>query len=475
MTGSSRYGHMYAPLRIPNFRMFITGQTISTIGTLVQMTAQSWVVYQLTHSPAALGWVTMLGSLPMLLLGPFAGSIADRVPRRTLLIGTQAILGSLAATLAILVQTDVIQIWHIYVLAIITGIVTAIDMPALQAFAADLTGTAMIRQAVTLNSMAFQLARIVGPSLAGLLIGYFGTATAFWVNALSFVAVIVALARVRFTDNAATQLTARPGASTHGAAGSKGGPLEAISYVRSQPMMIDLYLFSMLFVFFVFSTMTVMPAFVAEVLQGDARVLGLLGGISGAGSMTVTLLILPVVHNVRRTGILVSGALIWFGTMLMIMTSIANPSVSEVIRRVGDYLGISEPIVVTAAIFGYLQGMAGPLVMTTSMGLLQQMSPQAMRARLLGLSSMITFGLQPFSGLLVGYSGEHLGPANALWINGFLLVSCTACLLVFRSSVRSEAPRPASPPSSPPLVTSGAAEKHEVPATASVVAGASAS
>ena len=240
MTGSSQYGHMYAPLRIPNFRMFITGQTVSTIGTLVQMTAQSWVVYQLTHSPAALGWVTMLGSLPMLLLGPFAGSIADRVPRRTLLIGTQAILGSLAAILAILVQTDVIQIWHIYVLAVITGIVTAIDMPALQAFAADLTGTAMIRQAVTLNSMAFQLARIVGPSLAGLLIGYFGTATAFWVNALSFVAVIVALARVRFTDNAATQLTARPGASTHGAAGSKGGPLEAISYVRSQPMMIDL-------------------------------------------------------------------------------------------------------------------------------------------------------------------------------------------------------------------------------------------
>ena len=433
------------------------------------MTAQSWVVYQLTLSPAALGWVTMLGSLPMLLLGPFAGSIADRVPRRTLLIGTQGVLGLLPATLAILVQTDVIQIWHIYVLAVITGIVTAVDMPALQAFSADLTGTAMIRQAVTLNSMAFQLARIIGPSLAGLLIGYFGTATAFWVNALSFVAVIVALARVRFTDNAVSHSMVRPNSSTPEAGLSKGGPLEAMAYVRSQPMMIDLFLFSMLFVFFVFSTMTVMPAFVAEVLHGDARVLGLLGGISGAGSLTVTLLILPLVQSVRRIGILVSGALIWFGTMLMIMTSIANPNVSNMIERVGHVLGISEPVVVTAAIFGYLQGMAGPLVLTTSMGLLQQMSPQAMRARLLGLSSMITFGLQPFSGLLVGYSGEHLGPANALWINGFLLVSCATCLLVFRSSVRSEAPKPVSPPATVPtskVVTNGEAS------TASVVVSA---
>lgn len=436
------------------------------------MTAQSWVVYQLTHSPAALGWVTMLGSLPMLLLGPFAGSIADRIPRRTLLIGTQGILGLLAATLAILVQTDLIEIWHIYVLAVITGIVTAVDMPALQAFAADLTGTAMIRQAVTLNSMAFQLARIIGPSLAGLLIGYFGTATAFWVNALSFVAVIVSLARVRFTDTAVSKSVGRPDPSTPGSGLSKGGPLEAIAYVRSQPMMIDLYLFSMLFVFFVFSTMTVMPAFVAEVLQGDARVLGLLGGISGAGSLTVTLLILPVVHNVRRTGILVSGALIWFGTMLMLMTSVANPDVADLIGRVGHSLGISEPVVVIAAIFGYLQGMAGPLVLTTSMGLLQQMSPQSMRARLLGLSSMITFGLQPFSGLLVGYSGEHLGPANALWINGFLLVSCTTCLLVFRRSVRSEAPTPASPPSTVPVVPTSSVVRNAEASTASVVVSA---
>ena len=438
------------------------------------MTAQSWVVYELTHSPAALGWVTMLGSLPLLLLGPFAGSIADRIPRRTLLIATQGILGVLAATLAILVQTELIQIWHIYVLAVITGIVTAVDMPALQAFAADLTGTAMIRQAVTLNSMAFQLARIIGPSLAGLLIGYFGTATAFWVNALSFVAVIVALARVRFTDDAIAQSTGRPQSSGPGAGSTKGGPLEAVAYVRSQPMMIDLFLFSMLFVFFVFSTMTVMPAFVAEVLHGDARVLGLLGGISGAGSLTVTILILPLVHNVRRTGILVSSALIWFGTMLMIMTSVANPVVSDMIGRVGNGLGIPEPVMVTAAIFGYLQGMAAPLVLTTSMGLLQQMSPDAMRGRLLGLSSMVTFGLQPFSGLLVGYSGEHLGPANALWINGFLLVSCAACLLVFRSSIRSEAPRPAVPPATLPVVPTARVVKQDEPATASVFVGASA-
>jgi MFS family permease len=452
MVSQSRYGQMYAPLRIPNYRMFITGQTISTIGSLIQMTAQSWVVFELTRSPAALGWVALLGSLPLLILGPFAGTLADRVNRRLLLIGTQSLLAVLAALFAVLVQTGLLEVWHIFAIAFLTGIVVALDMPALQAFAADLTGPTLIRQAVTLNSMAFQTARTVGPSIAGLLLGLFGNATAFWVNAASFIAVIIALWRVRFS---AGEGQSRPSAAAGGPAGvggSNGGPREAIQYVFNHPAMLDLYLFMMLFTFLVFSTMTVYPAFVADTLNGDATVFGFFSGASGAGSLVSTLVVLPMVHAVRRTGLLVAGALTWFGVMLTIMT-LAATTYAPTINTFGRWLGLTNPLPYAVAIFGFLQSMAGPIAMTTSMGLLQQMSPANMRARLLGLMSSISFGMQPFAGLLVGYSGEHLGAAAALRINGILLVLAAGSMVTLRSSVRAPSPatvgtmagRPATP------------------------------
>ena len=478
MASQSRYGQMYAPLRIPNYRMFITGQTISTIGSLIQMTAQSWVVFELTRSPAALGWVGLLGSLPLLFLGPFAGSLADRVNRRLLLIGTQALLASLAALFAILVQTGWIEVWHIFAIAFATGIVVALDMPALQAFATDLTGPTLIRQAVTLNSMAFQSARTIGPSVAGLLIGLYGNATAFWVNAASFVAVIFALWRVRFTVNDEQAHRAPGAASPYGTAGaSQGGPREAIRYVLEQPSMLDLYLFMMLFTFLVFSTMTVFPAFVADTLKGDATVYGFFSGASGAGSLVSTLVVLPMVHAVRRTGLLVAGALTWFGVMLTAMT-LAATTFAPAITSIGHSLGVANPLPYAVAAFGFLQSMAGPVAMTTSMGLLQQMSPANMRARLLGLMSSISFGMQPFAGLMVGYAGEHLGAAAALRINGVLLILAAGAMVSLRSSVRAPSPaisgasvsgRPAAPASDPSRsvqVSSGARLEEATPSAA---------
>ncbi len=475
MAAQSRYGLMFAPLRTPNYRMFITGQTISTIGSLIQMTAQSWVVFELTRSPAALGWVGLLGSLPLLFLGPFAGTLADRVNRRVLLIGTQALLALLAALFAVLVQTGLIEIWHIYAIAVATGVVVALDMPALQAFAADLTGPTMIRQAVTLNSMAFQTARTIGPSLGGLLLGTFGNATAFWVNSASFAAVIFALWRVRFTTaEGQGRPNTHPGMSA-GVGAPRGGPVEALRYVFANPAMLDLYLFMMLFTFLVFSTMTVYPAFVADTLKGDATVFGFFSGASGAGSLASTLVVLPVVHSVRRTGLLVSGALTWFGAMLTAMT-LASTVFAPAITSFGRSLGLASPLPYAVAAFGFLQSMAGPVAMTTSMGLLQQMSPAHMRARLLGLMSSISFGMQPFGGLLVGYAGEHLGAAAALQINGVLLMVAAAAMVVLRSSVR--APSPAVSLESQtlrPAVTEEQSRPDQLPATRAQLDGAATS
>ncbi len=450
MAGPSRYAQMYAPLRVPNYRMFIAGQSISTIGTLVQMTAQSWVVFELTHSSAALGWVGLIGSLPMIVLGPFAGALADRVNRRLLLIGTQATLAVLAAVFAVLVQTGSLVVEHVYVLAFASGIVVALDLPALQAFAADLAGPSLIRQAVTLNAMAFQMARMIGPSVAGLAIGSYGNATAFWMNAMSFVAVILAIWRIRFTEGAVQAGLRDARATTDGtpARARFGGPLEAVRHVFDHPPMLDLYLFSMLFTFLVFSTLTVYPAFVADTLHGDATMLGFLMGASGAGSLTCTLLFLPILHSVRRTGLLIAGALGWFGVMLVTMT-VAAPPLAAFVVGWGIPVDVADALPVVVACFGFLQGMAGPVVMTTSMGLLQQMAPPAMRARLIGLVTSISFGMQPFAGLLVGYAGELLGAGIALRINGILLMISAGAMVAFRASVRAPSPVPATVPSGP--------------------------
>lgn len=435
MSSAGRFGHMYAPLRVPNYRMFLAGQTVSTMGSLIQMTAQSWVVYELTHSSAQLGTVAMLGSLPLLFLSPYAGSLADRIDRRKLLYGTQLALAALAAILAILVQTGAIQMWHLFVLAVLTGTVTALDGPALQAFAADLTGPTLIRQAVSLNMMGFQVSRMLGPSVAGLLIGYYGSATAFWVNAASFLAVVLALLRVRFSDDGARH--ARQTASRHGR-----GVMDAARYIFRNPVLVDFYLYPLLYMIGAASTMTLYPIFVGDTLMGDAKVLGTLLGTWGAGNLATSFLILPLVQNVRRTGIMNAVLLAWFGLMLIGLRIVAYPSVEAVITAFGDRFGIPGPVIAVASVLTFLSGATGPIVLSMSSGLLQMMAPAEMRARLAALSATFSFGLQPFVSLGVGLAGEAFGAPTALMLNGIFVVAIVAILLVVRPSMRAEVARP---------------------------------
>lgn len=187
----------FSPLKLFNFRLYMSGQAVSLIGTWLQITAQSWVVWELTHSEAALGMVSMLGALPILLLGLWVGVLADRVNRRLLLIITQAGMMLLAFALALLVQFKLVQLWHVYVLSTLLGIFSAIDFPTQQAFLGDLAGMSEVRKAVNLNAMFLQASRMVGPALAGWVIGNWGAATAFWVNGASFLAVIGSLITVQ--------------------------------------------------------------------------------------------------------------------------------------------------------------------------------------------------------------------------------------------------------------------------------------
>lgn len=406
----------FSPLRQRNFRIYLSGQAVSLVGTWLQITAQGWVVWELSHSEAALGFVNMLATLPLLLLSPWAGVLADRVDRRRLLIFTQAGAMLLAFVLALLTGLQVIQLWHVYVLALCLGMMTALDLPAQQAFLGDLSGMAEVRKAVNMNAMALQVSRIIGPALAGFIVARLGASLAFGLNGLSFLAVIVSLVLVRATQ-------ARR-ASTGSALGQMA---EGLRYVRSHPRLQDLILFVVLVTFFALSALNILPSFASEVLRGDADTLGLLLAASGAGALLGTLFIVPWIQVTRRTGLAIGGGVLWIGLWFFLFSFTT-------------YL----PLSMAALFFG---SMGAPAVIATSLGLAQVMAPPEMRARLLSLLTMVSFGMQPLASLLIGFSAERLGTPLAIRLNGLLLIGGVAFMLGARAELRQwEMSRPQATP-----------------------------
>src|SRR5579859_96101 len=286
----AKFRESFSPLRILNFRIYLGGQAISLVGTWLQMTAQGWVVWDLSHSELELGKVTMLGTLPILLLGPWAGVWADRLDRRKVLIGTQIAAMLLAFVLAFLVQTHTVQLWHVYILSTLLGIVTALDMPAQQAFVGDLSGTGEVRKAVNLNGMIVQVSRMVGPAFAGAILNAVGAGSAFFLNGLSFLAVIASLLAVR-SQQVRKNTQARPIAEF----------VEGLRFVMTMPRLQDLIVFVALVTFLVFPVIIILPSVASTIYHGGADTLGLLLASSGAGALFGTLLVVPLVQYLRKT------------------------------------------------------------------------------------------------------------------------------------------------------------------------------
>src|SRR5437588_1836352 len=194
MTRVRRAGRLtFAALAVPNYRRYYIGQAISLCGTWMQMTAQAWLVLSLTHSATALGIVIALQTLPVLLLAPYGGVIADRVDKRRVMIALQSAMGVQALVLGVLTVTGAVRVWQIGVLAALLGLNNAFENPARQSFMLELVGTTHLRNAVSLNSVLVNVARTVGPAVAGILIATVGSGVCFLVNAASFVAVVASL------------------------------------------------------------------------------------------------------------------------------------------------------------------------------------------------------------------------------------------------------------------------------------------
>jgi len=411
MAGASRVSNgaravldSLAPLRIRNLRVYLGGQVVSLVGIWMQQTAQAWVVWELTRSGTALGIASMLAFLPLLVLGPWMGVFADRWDRRKVLLTTQTLAMVLAFVFAALVQLNVIALWHVFVLATLLGIVSALDFPATQAFIGDLAGMGQVRQAIILNTTIFQVSRMVGPALAGWAIGYLGVASAFWVNGATFIAVLGSLLVVR--GNQVRHV-------------STGRPLqefrEGLAFLRRDPRAQDLLAFAIVVTFFGISSIIILPAVVGRVFGGGADMLGFLTAASGAGALVGALLLTPIAQRARRTGAMLALCVVWSGGWLVLMS-------------------FSHSFLPSAVAIFFVS-LTIPVVLTTANGLLQILSPPDMRARVLSILIMFSFGAQPAAAILIGVAADVVGPLGAVFLNGVLMSASAGVLLAVRSGL----------------------------------------
>ncbi len=399
------YFTTFEPLQTRNFPIYLSGQAVSLIGTWLQVTAQGWIVWEMSKSPAALGTVAMLSTLPLLLLGPWAGAWADRLDRRKLLIGTQSAAMFLAFVLAFLVQMNLVQLWHVYILSLLLGMVTALDQPAQQAFLGDLTGINHMQRAVNLDAMILQVSRMVGPALAGLLIGVFGAALASWLNGLSFLTVIASLLIVHAHQVRKT-----------GAKHPLGDFVDALKFIRTQSRLQDILALVAWMSFFGLSVINVFPAVASQVLHGDAQTLGFLLYAFGMGALISVVFIVPFAQVMKRPGLVVACAVLWMGVWLGLASFTS-----------------SFPVWLLCDLMLWL---STPVVMTMAVGILQRMAPPDMRARLVSLWLMLGFGMLPFGNLWIGFSAQVLGVRSAILLNGIVLFLGAAMMLVRRAGLR---------------------------------------
>ena len=391
----------FSALAIRNYRLFWIGQLISLTGTWMQRTAQDWLVIQLTHSPFDLGLVTAFQFLPITLLSLVGGVIIDRWPKHRLLLITQSALLLQATIFTTLVATGMIQIWHVYILAAVQGLINAVDNPARQAFVPELVGRGGLVNAIALNSMLFNGARIVGPAVAGLLIANLGIPPALFLNAVSFLAVIGGLLLM---DPRA--FTSRPRAAS-GRVGQR--LLEGLRYVRHTPPVLLIMLLMAAIGTFGYNFSVVLPLVAGFLLKTSAAGFGGLSAFLGLGSLVAAVTTAYARQVTSRR--LIAGA----ATFSLLLGGVA----------------LSTHFVLTAGLLVAL-GFAGIIFTTTANTLLQLTVPDELRGRVMSLYILLFAGTTPIGGFLIGTLSSALGVSWALGICATLCLAGVAGALVYR-------------------------------------------
>jgi MFS family permease len=398
----------FRALRHRNFQLFFGGQLISLIGTWMQSVAQSWLVYRITGSAVLLGTVGFASQIPVFLLATVGGIVADRYRKRRIVIGTQTISMVLAFVLAGLTLANVIQVWEIIVLATLLGVVNAFDIPARQAFFVEIVGKEDLQSAIGLNSSIFNGARIIGPAIAGILVAGIGEGWCFVVNAVSFLAVIAGLLLMRVEDRAGRGEGRRP----------LEDALEGFRYALGSRTISSLLLLVGLVSIVGVPYTVLMPIFADRILHGGARELGLLMGATGVGAV-MGALTLAMRQGVRGLGRVAAFAAGGFGLSLVLFS-------------LSRWFWLSFLLLVPV-------GYSVMLQMAATNTLLQTMSPDHLRGRIVALYSMMFMGMMPLGSLGAGFTAARFGAPATVVMGGLTCVLGAAVFARRLPEMRGEA------------------------------------
>jgi len=381
-------------LRYRDFKLFFFSQLISLSGTWIQLVAQLWLVYSLTKSPFYLGIVAFVANVPILLFSAIGGVIADRFLKRNLLLLTSVLSIAPALLLGILTHLDIITVWQVAVIAAFLGTVNAFDIPARQAFLVEMVGKKSLTNAIALNAAAFHGARMIGPALAGIIITYVGLPACFYLNALSFVAVIFALAKMNVTGTMKVH--------------SKGFVkefIEGIQFIKSTPE-----IYRIIFLIFIFSLIgipyiTFLPVFAVEVLQKGPEGFGFLASAAGTGALAAALFI-ALKGDIEEKNRYLSFSALCFSISLFAF------SLSKVF-----YFSLVALVFLGWGIVSF---------MATANGFIQLSVPDNLRGRVMSVYAMVFLGTFPIGNSLLGILSDSIGTVLTFSLTSVLCIIASA-------------------------------------------------
>lgn len=403
----NQFGRTFSALRHRNYRLYVSGQIFSLIGTWMQIVAVGWLVMRITNSPLLLGVVTAMETLPSLFFSLVAGAIADLFDKRRIAIFTQSLAAVQALALGLLVATNHATFWNIFWLALFAGVINAFDLPVRQSLIFDIVGAEDLLNASALNSVVFNIARIIGPAIAAIIIESSGEAANFFANAASYVFVVAALIAMR-TEPVEARSDAHLVLVRHA--------LDGVAYVARHPLLSRLFLALIVFSIFGFNYVLLMPVVVKLELHRSAGALGLLLSSLGAGALI--------------------GSLSLAGRRRSRFSSLS--SMSFIFPAAIIAFALARNLVMAALLVAFL-GFAMVQFVVRFTTFLQTEAGDEMRGRVLGLYNMLLMGLSPLGALQAGALAERFGASWALAIGGDVCLLASFWLWTTRPSAKQQA------------------------------------